>query len=108
MISYRSVKPNLITFLSLNLMSKLIKTILSCKFLTYADQLGGCSDDQFEKIDFFPCTSTILKLVSSERAFLADHNELYGFSEKLPKSCLISNLVFSKFLKKLFLFVFCH
>ena len=79
------------------LMSKLIKTILLCKFLTYADQLGGCSDDEFEKIDFFPWTSTILKLVSSERAFQADHNELYGFSEKLPKSCLISNLVFSNF-----------
>ena len=83
-------------------MSKLIKTILLCKFLTYADQLGGCSDDEFEKIDFYPCTSTILKLVSSERAFQADHNELYGFSEKLPKSCLISNLVFSKLKKNFF------
>ena len=83
-------------------MSKLIKTIFLCKFVTYVYQLGGGSDDEFEKIDFFPCTYKILKLVSSERAFQADHNKLYGFSKKLVKSCLISNSVFLKISKKTF------
>ena len=81
-------------------MSKLIKTILVCKFVTYIDQLGGGSDDEFEKIDIFPCPYKILKLVSSERTFQADQNELYGFSKKLLKSCLISNSVFITIPKK--------
>ena len=63
-------------------MSKLTKTILLCKFVTNVDQLGGGWDGEFEKIDFFPCTYKILKLVSSERVFQADQNELYGFSKK--------------------------
>ena len=75
-------------------MPRLIKTISLYIFVTYVDKLGGGSDDEFEKIEFFRCTYKILKLVSSERAFQADQNELYGFSKKLLKSCLISNSVF--------------
>ena len=50
-------------------MPRLIKTISLYIFVTYVDKLGGGSDDEFEKIDFFPYTYEILKLVSSERAF---------------------------------------
>ena len=57
-------------------MSDLTKTTHLCKFVTYGDQLGGCSDDEFEKIDFLLCTCTMLKVVSSERASQADFNGL--------------------------------
>ena len=70
------MKPNLIYFLPSELMSNLIKTTLLCKFVTYGDQLGGCSDDEFEKIDFLLCTCKMWKVVSSERASQADFNGL--------------------------------
>ena len=70
------MKTNSIYFLPSELMSNLIKTAHLCKFVTYDDQLGGCSDDEFEKIDFLLCTCTMLKVVSSERPFQADFNEL--------------------------------
>ena len=89
-------------------MSRLIKTIFLYKFVIYVDQLGGGSDDEFEKIDFFPYTYEILKLVSSERAFQADQNELYGFSQKLLKIVLSVIYCLSKFLQKLFLLAFRH
>ena len=70
------MKPNLIDFLPSELMSNLIKTTHLCNFVTYGDQLGGCSDDEFEKIDFSLCSCTMLKVVSLERASQADFNEL--------------------------------
>ena len=70
------MKTNLIYFLPSELMSNLIKTTHLCKFVTYGDQLGGCSDDEFEKIDFLLCTCTMWKVVSSERASQADFNGL--------------------------------
>ena len=87
-------------------MSKLIKTIFLCKFVTYVYQLGGGSDDEFEKIDFFPCTYTILKLVSLERAFQADHNDLFGLKKNRQKVVLSVIKDFSKFLKIFFTLIF--
>ena len=68
-----------------------IKTFILVKLMISFNQLSGCSADEFEKIDFFPCTYTLLKLVSLERAFQADLNDLFGLRKKLPKSCLISD-----------------
>ena len=76
------------------------------KFIISFNQLSGCSADEFEKIDFFPCTYTLLKLVSLERAFQADHNDLYCFRNNRQKVVLSVIKDFSKFLKKLFLLSF--
>ena len=68
-----------------------IKTFILVKLMISFNQLSGCSADEFEKIDFFPCTYTLLKLVSLERAFQADHDDLYCFRNNCSKSCLISD-----------------